>query len=69
MDNFWLNALWSLAPTVLVGVVFWVIMRAIIRSDRDERAAYAKVEATERARLGLPPQDPRSQGGSREAAN
>ncbi|AWB87269.1 hypothetical protein [Mycetocola zhujimingii] len=69
MDNFWLNALWSLAPTVLVGLVFWVIMRAIIRSDRDERAAYAKVEASERARLGLPAQDPHSAGGSREAAN
>ncbi|MFU8948155.1 hypothetical protein ACLRGF_15660 [Mycetocola zhadangensis] len=55
MDNFWVNALWSLAPTVLVGLIFWVIMRSIIRSDRDERAAYAKLEATERARLGLPP--------------
>lgn len=55
MDNYWLNALWSLAPTVLVGVIFWVIMRSIIRSDRNERAAYARVEAEERARLGLPP--------------
>ncbi|GGE91503.1 hypothetical protein [Mycetocola zhadangensis] len=55
MDNFWINALWSLAPTVLVGVAFWVIMRSIIRSDRNERAAYAKIEASERARLGLPP--------------
>ncbi len=63
MDIFWVNALWSLAPTVLVGLIFWVIMRAIIRSDRDERAAYAKVEATERARLGLPPAETRSQGG------
>jgi hypothetical protein len=64
MDIFWVNALWSLAPTVLVGLIFWVIMRAIIRSDRDERAAYAKVEATERARLGLPPLEVRSQGGA-----
>lgn len=69
MDIFWVNALWSLAPTVLVGLIFWVIMRAIIRSDRDERAAYAKVEATERARLGLPPADTRAQAESPEVAN
>jgi hypothetical protein len=31
--------------------VFWFIMRAIIRSDRNERAAYAKIEAEERAKL------------------
>lgn len=43
--------IFSLAPTVLLGLVFWFIMRAIIRSDRNERAAYAKVEAEERAKL------------------
>jgi cytochrome c-type biogenesis protein CcmH/NrfF len=43
--------LFSLAPTVLLGLVFWFIMRAIVRSDRNERAAYAKVEAEERAKL------------------
>lgn len=53
MDDFWANALFSLAPTVLVGVIFWIIMRAIIRADRTERNAYARVEAEERARLGL----------------
>ena len=53
MDDFWANALYSLAPTVLVGVIFWIITRAIIRSDRTERNAYARVEAEERARLGL----------------
>ncbi|MBX0299418.1 hypothetical protein K2F54_05435 [Cryobacterium sp. 1639] len=53
MDSFWANALYSLAPTVLVGVIFWIIMRAIIRADRTERNAYARIEADERARLGL----------------
>jgi flagellar biosynthesis/type III secretory pathway M-ring protein FliF/YscJ len=43
--------LFSLAPTLLIGLVFWFIMRAIIRSDRNERAAYAKVEAEERAKF------------------
>ena len=37
--------LFSLAPTILIGLVFWFIMRAIVRSDRNERAAYAKIEA------------------------
>ena len=53
MDDFWANALFSLAPTVLVGVIFWIIMRAIIRADRTERNAYARIEAEERAKLGL----------------
>ncbi|SFN71478.1 hypothetical protein [Mycetocola miduiensis] len=55
MDNYWLNALWSIIPTALLGVVFWYIMRAIIRADRHERAAYSELEAAERSRLGLPP--------------
>nr|WP_228506823.1 hypothetical protein [Plantibacter sp. VKM Ac-2880] len=53
-----MNALWSLLPTVVVGVIFWVVMRAILRSDRNERKAYAQVEAEQRAKLGLPPADP-----------
>lgn len=53
MDDYWLNAIWSVSPTILIGVLFWVVMRAVIRSDRNERAAYAKIEAEERRRLGL----------------
>jgi flagellar biosynthesis/type III secretory pathway M-ring protein FliF/YscJ len=49
-QEFWANALYSLAPTVLIGLVFWFIMRAIVRSDRNERAARAKIEAEERAK-------------------
>jgi len=40
----------SVTPTILVGLIFWFIVRALLRSDRTERAAYAKVEAEERAR-------------------
>lgn len=43
--------IYSVAPTVLIGLVFWFIMRAVIRADRGERAAYAKIEAEERAKL------------------
>jgi len=53
MDEFWANALGSLAPTVLIGLIFWFVMRAIIRADRTERKVYAQIEAEERARLGL----------------
>lgn len=49
-DNWWLNALWSVLPTVCLGLVFWFIIRAIIRADRSERRAYARIEAEERAR-------------------
>ncbi|MEQ1736908.1 MAG: hypothetical protein ABL886_10970 [Rhodoglobus sp.] len=49
--DFWGNAIFSLVPTVLFGLLFWFILRSIIRSDRNERAAYAKVEAEERAKL------------------
>ncbi|RLP71511.1 hypothetical protein D9V29_08545 [Mycetocola manganoxydans] len=55
MDNYWLNALWSVIPTILVGAAFFFVMRGIIRADRTERAAYANLEAAERSRLGLPP--------------
>jgi len=51
IENYWLNALYSLAPTVLVGLIFWFVMWAIIRADRNERGAYAKIEAEERAKL------------------
>lgn len=47
--------LWALAPTVLVGLLFWAIMRAIVRADRSERKAYTRLEAEERARRGLTP--------------
>ncbi len=53
MDNFWANALWSLSPTVLVGLIFWLVMRSIIRADRTERKVYAQIEAEERTKLGL----------------
>ena len=56
-QEFWSNALYSVTPTILVGLVFWFVLRAIIRGDRNERAAYAKIEAEERAKAGLPPKE------------
>jgi flagellar biosynthesis/type III secretory pathway M-ring protein FliF/YscJ len=54
-QDYWFNALYSVAPTILIGLIFWFIVRAIIRADRTERDARAKIEAEERTRLGMPP--------------
>lgn len=50
-QEFWSNALFSVTPTILVGLIFWFAFRAILRADRTERDAYAKIEAEERAKL------------------
>ncbi len=46
-----LNALLSLVPPFLVGGIFWLVMRSIIRIDSKERDTYSKIEAEERAKL------------------
>ncbi len=51
IEDFWLNALYSVTPTILLGLIFWFVMRSIINADRSERSAYAKIEAEERAKL------------------
>lgn len=55
IENFWLNAAWSLFPTIVLGVIFYIVMRSVIRVDRNERRAYSELEAEERAKRGLPP--------------
>ncbi|GAA1141991.1 hypothetical protein [Nesterenkonia lutea] len=42
MENFW-TYFEVLAPSIGVGLVFWMAMRAIFRADRSERAAEAQV--------------------------
>lgn len=46
-----LDALISLIPPVLVGGIFYVIMRSILRADSKERQVYSQIEAEERAKL------------------
>lgn len=55
MDSYWVAVIWSLLPTVVVLGLFIFVMRSIIRMDRSERRAYAKIESQERAKRGLPP--------------
>ncbi|QAB17030.1 hypothetical protein Leucomu_03050 [Leucobacter muris] len=57
MDNWWMNAIWSLIPTVLIGAFFWLVMRLILRADRTERRVYQQIENEERTKAGLPLHD------------
>ena len=57
MDSWWLNAVWSLTPTLLIGVFFWMVIRLILRADRTERRVYQQIEDEERAKAGLPLRD------------
>ncbi len=45
-----LDALISLIPPALVGVLFWIMLRSILRADQKERDTYAQIEAEERAK-------------------
>jgi len=54
-DGYWANWVYSLVPTIVVGLIFWFAIRGIVRSDRRERAIAARIEAEERAKVGLPP--------------
>jgi flagellar biosynthesis/type III secretory pathway M-ring protein FliF/YscJ len=49
--DLWGGIIWSVAPTIVVGLIFWFIIRMIVRADRDERKAYSRIEAEERAKV------------------
>jgi hypothetical protein len=50
MDIF-LDVLSSLVPPIFIGLLFWFIMRSILRADSKEREVYSQIEAEERAKL------------------
>jgi len=47
----------ALAPSVGLGLLFYIAFQAIIHADRRERAAVAKLEAEERARQTVSSRD------------
>lgn len=55
MDDYWVAVFWTLLPTVVVSLIFFFVLRGVIRADRTERREYARYEAEERKRRGLPP--------------
>ena len=57
ITDFWANAVFSVTPTVIIGLIFWFVMRAILRADRTERSELDKYESEERSRRGLNPKD------------
>ncbi|MGC4174424.1 hypothetical protein [Demequina sp.] len=42
--------LMSVLPSVGLALIFWYVMRAVIRADRRERAELAKIDAEEARR-------------------
>ncbi|BDZ42614.1 hypothetical protein GCM10025865_19130 [Paraoerskovia sediminicola] len=46
--NIW-PAVAALIPSIGVGLLFWLAMRAVIRADRTERAAMARMDAEDAA--------------------
>ncbi len=57
MSEWWANAIWSISPTLIAGLLFWLLIRSLLRADRTERKEYARIEAEERQKMGLPPKD------------
>lgn len=43
-------ALAALIPSIGVGLVFWLVIRALVNADRTERAALARMDAEDAAR-------------------
>ncbi|MDJ1370927.1 hypothetical protein [Gulosibacter molinativorax] len=50
-QEWWLNALWSVTPTIIIGILFGLIIYAAINGDRKVRRERANVEGEERARF------------------
>ena len=40
----------SMIPPILVGLLFYAVMRGIFRADATERKVYSEIEAQERAK-------------------
>jgi hypothetical protein len=43
------DAALSMVPPILVGGIFWIVMRSILKADSTERKVYQKMEAELRA--------------------
>ncbi|GEL46369.1 hypothetical protein KQI48_05430 [Cellulomonas hominis] len=47
-------ALAALLPSIGVGLIFWLVIRALVNADRTERAALARMDAEDAARAEMP---------------
>lgn len=55
MDTFW-QAVSALVPSIGVGVIFYFVMRFVIRADRNERANLAELDRIEASEGDAPAQ-------------
>ena len=51
MDT-WQAVAIGLIPSIGVGLLFWFVMRAVLRADRREREALARIDREEAAARG-----------------
>lgn len=56
MSEFW-PIIGALIPSIGVGVLFYLAMRYIVRADRNERLALARLDAEEEMRTQLRAED------------
>ncbi|MFD2675304.1 hypothetical protein [Gulosibacter bifidus] len=58
-QDWWLNALWSVVPTLIIGALFGLILYAALNADRKVREIRAEVEREYEAKTGkkVPPAD------------
>lgn len=49
-----ITTLLGIIPPGLVGLVFYIVMRSILRADSKERKVWNQIEAEERLKAGLP---------------
>jgi flagellar biosynthesis/type III secretory pathway M-ring protein FliF/YscJ len=40
----------GVVPSLVIGLLFWWVMRKVVHADRNERAALARLDAEEAAR-------------------
>jgi len=51
----WQQVLVGVIPSIGVGLIFWFVMRAVIRADRRERQELARIDAEEAKRAAKDP--------------
>ena len=56
LNDYWTNAFCSVIPTFAVVAALWFVLRSIIRADRNELKAHAKIEQQLRAERNQPRQ-------------
>ncbi len=64
----WTAVAVGLIPSIGVGLLFWFAMRAVIRADRNERAALAREDEAHAARQAAAEADTAVEPASRDDA-